>query len=178
MISKEYWKDFYKGHRFDEPSGFAQWVLPRIKGTLVDLGCGDGRDTHYFRAAGIRCYGVDASNEDVLIIKQDVSAFIKENESPDNVYTRFFWHAIPDDVQEEILDWTTGYLFIEARTTKDRPKNIYGKHDRNLVDVKKLEKQLKKKGFDIEYIHEGYGMSKFFDEDPHLVRIVAKRVVL
>lgn len=175
MIAKDYWKPFYKEHKFEEPSGFAQWALPEIQGTLVDLGCGDGRDTHYFLANGIRAYGVDASNEDVLIIKQDVNQFIKENECTDNVYTRFFWHAIDDETRENILKWTTGKLFIEARTTKDKPKNLYGKHDRNLVDVKKLQEMLEKYGFTTLKLYEGYGMSKYFDEDPHLVRVVAQK---
>lgn len=175
MISKDYWKPFYKTHTFDEPSGFAQYVASRIEGTLVDLGCGDGRDTSYFLRCGIRAYGVDAANEDVLIIKQDVNQFIKENESPDNVYTRFFWHAIDDETRQNILKWTKKNLFIEARTTKDKPQDLYGKHDRNLVDTAQLKKDLESHGFTIDYFHEGYGMSKFFSEDPHLVRVIAHK---
>jgi len=175
ILSKEYWKKFYQEHQFDEPSSFAQWVFPLIEGKLVDLGCGDGRDVHYFKKNGISCYGVDASHEDVFVIKQNVHAFMNENTSPDNVYTRFFWHAIDDDTRNHILDWTSNVLFIEARTTKDKPKDIYGKHDRNLVNVKDLEKSLKKHGFTIHRLHEGYGMSKYFEEDPHLVRVIAQK---
>lgn len=175
MIAKDYWKSFYKTHKFEEPSGFAQFVAPQIKGTLVDLGCGDGRDTHYFLRNGIRAYGVDAFNEDILIIKQDVNAFMKENECTDNVYTRFFWHSIDDDTRTHILKWTKKNLFIEARTTKDKPTGLYGKHEHNLVDTKELKKSLEEHGFTIDYFHEGYGMSKFFDEDPHLVRVIAHK---
>lgn len=175
MISKDYWKPFYKTHKFEEPSSFAQFVVERMKETVVDLGCGDGRDTTFFLRSGLRAYGVDASNEDVLIIKQDVNTFMKENECVDNVYTRFFWHAIDDDTREHILKWTKKNLFIEARTTKDKPKNLYGKHDRNLVDTDELKKALEEHGFTIDYFHEGYGMSKFFEEDPHLVRVIAHK---
>lgn len=175
MIAKDYWKPFYKNHRFEEPSGFAQWVLTRIKGTLVDLGCGDGRDLHYFLSMGVSAYGVDASHEDLFIIKQDVNAYMKENPCPDNVYTRFFWHAIDDETRRYILDWTKGSLFIEARTTRDKPKNVYGKHDRNLVDTDELRLMLKEYGFIIDFDHEGYGMSRYLDEDPHLVRIIAHK---
>jgi SAM-dependent methyltransferase len=177
MISKDYWKNFYKSHSFDEPSQFAQYVLPQLKGTLVDLGCGDGRDLHYFARHGIRAYGVDASNEDLFIIKQDVNAFIKENESADNVYTRFFWHAIDHETQLAILNWTKKNIFIEARTTLDQPKDLFGKHDRNLVDVEQLIKDLTDTGFKIDHLNQGYGMSRYFEEDPHLVRAIAHRVV-
>jgi Methyltransferase domain len=177
MISKDYWKHFYKSHSFDEPSQFAQFVLPRIKGNLVDLGCGDGRDLHYFARHGITCYGVDASNEDLFIIKQDVNSFIKENESIDNVYTRFFWHAIDHETQLNILKWAQKNIFIEARTTLDQPKDLFGKHQRNLVDVDQLVKDLTETGFKIDYIKQGYGMSRYFEEDPHLVRVIGHRVV-
>lgn len=175
MIAKDYWKPFYKEHRFEEPSPFAQWILPGLSGRLVDLGCGDGRDTHFFLRNGIQAYGVDASNEDVLIIKQDVHAFMKETESVDNVYTRFFWHAIDHDTQLEILKWTKNHIFIEARTILDKPKDLFGKHERNLVDPEVLKKDLIDNGFEISFFHQGYGMSKYFDEDPHLVRAVAFR---
>ena len=138
MLAKEYWRPFYKEHRFEEPSNFAVWALPEIKGTLVDMGCGDGRDLHYFLKQGISAYGVDASHEDLFIMKQNVDSYMKENPCPDNVYTRFFWHAIEDDTRLHILKWTKGKLFIEARTTRDKPKNLYGKHKRNLVDTKRL----------------------------------------
>ena len=177
MIAKNYWKDFYKSHSFGEPSPFALWARPFMDGSVVDLGCGDGRDVHYFLKTGLRAYGVDASNEDILIVKQDVNSFVKENPSPQNVYTRFFWHAIDTPTRENILSWVKGNLFIEARTTKDKPKNLYGKHDRNLVDTKELIKQLEDHNFTILKYMEGYGMSRFFDEDPHLVRVVASRVV-
>lgn len=177
MIAKDYWKDFYKSHKFEEPSSFALWARPYMRDTVVDLGCGDGRDVHFFLRDGLRAYGVDASNEDILIIKQDVNAFMKENESPENVYTRFFWHAIDNATREHILDWTKRMLYIEARTTKDKPKNLYGKHERNLVDTKELLAQLETKGYKVLKHIEGYGMSKFFEEDPHLVRVVAERVI-
>lgn len=175
MIEQKYWNDFYKAHKFDEPSSFAQFVIDKIDGDFVDLGCGDGRDLYFFLKNGKRGYGVDASNEDLFIIRQSVEAYIKENASPDNVYTRFFWHAIPRETQKDILKWTKKHIFIEARTIKDKPKDIYGKHDRNLVDVDQLGKDLGEAGFTVTKYLEGYGMSKYFDEDPHLVRIIATK---
>ena len=175
MISKDYWKNFYKEHKFDEPSSFAQFVLDKVDGEFVDLGCGDGRDLYFFLKNGKSGYGVDASNEDIFIMKQSVEAYIKENPSPENVYTRFFWHAIPRETQLDILKWAKKRIFIEARTTEDKPKDLYGKHERNLVDVEQLGVDLAEAGFTVTKFLQGYGMSKYFDEDPHLVRIIASK---
>lgn len=175
MIEREYWKTFYKEHKFEEPSPFAQYVLDSIDGDFVELGCGDGRDLYYFLKNGKSGYGVDACVEDIFIIKQVVETYLKENPCPDNVYTRFFWHSIPRETQLEILKWTKKRIFIEARTTKDKPKFLYGKHEINPVDIDQLGNDLTEAGFTVTKYLEGYGMSKYFDEDPHLVRIIAEK---
>lgn len=175
-MNKKFWNKIYdEGVVTIKPSRFARFCLPQIRGDAVELGCGNGRDVYYFHDNKVRIHGVDASNEDFLIMKQDVGAYMNQNPCPANVYTRFFWHAIEPDLQEKILDWTTGRLFIEARTTKDKPKNIVGKHKRYLVNEKKLLKQLKDKGFEVLSHESGTGFSPFAGEDPHLVRIVADR---
>ena len=113
---------------------------------------------------------MDAQAEGVFITTADVNDYIAEEKSPPNVYTRFFWHAIEDDTQNNILDWVKHKIFIEARTTTDEPKNLYGAHKRNQVDVKKLEKQLEDKGFKITHQEQGHGLSPYLGEDPHLFR--------
>ena len=174
-MNKEFWEKHYKKHKLSKPSKFAEWVAPQVVGDLVDLGCGDGRDLYYFMEQGIFCHGVDVANEDLLIIKQDIMEYISENEAPENVYARFFWHAITKQEQRAILDWTNNMIYIEARTTKDKPKNIIGAHKRNLVSVRGLVKDLRERGFTVLHKEEGTGLSPFRGEDPHLVRIVAQR---
>ena len=116
--------------------------------------------------------GVDSAFENELIKKQDVGKYIKENKSPKYVYTRFFWHAIERKLQLEILKWVSDYILIEARTTEDTPV-LYTNHDRNFVNVAQLVKDLKDNEFEIVYLHEGRGLSRYKNEDPHLVRCVA-----
>lgn len=176
-MNKEFWTTYYKDNKETEPSTFAQYVLPLVKGTLVDIGCGDGRDLYYFIKNEVSAHGVDASNEDVSIIRQNIMTYIKQNPSPDNVYARFFWHAIEREEQLAILDWCQGTIFIEARTKKDKPKNVIGKHKRNLVDTEKLKKDLEERGYEIEKFVERDGLSPYKGEDPHLVRVIAKRMV-
>jgi len=174
-MNKEFWTAHYKENKITEPSTFAQFVVDKVDGPLIDIGCGDGRDLYYLQSKGINAHGVDGSNEDMFIVKQNILSYMRENQSPDNVYARFFWHAIEREEQLAILDWTKRTIFIEARTNKDKPKNVIGKHDRKLVNVKRLLKDLKKYGFEVEHIEEGYGLSPYKGEDPHLVRVIAHK---
>ena len=175
MDNSKYWDNFYKGHQSMGPSSFAREVSPLILGRAVDLGAGDGRDVMYFvRDCGINIFGIDVSSETPLVKKQDIREFMVENESPDYVYTRFFWHAIDRETQLAILKWTKKWLFIEARTTEDAklPKH-FQQHERNYVNVPDLVKDIKDNGFQIVSFKEGRGMSKYEEEDPYLVRVVA-----
>lgn len=169
-MNKKYWKQFYEKALTLEPSSFAKFCLPYVKGDLIDLGCGNYRDTNYFLFHKINVDGIDE------VYGQKVEDYIKQNKSPKNVYARFFWHSIPRELQLAILKWTSGYVFIEARTTEDqlRPK-VFAKHERNFVDVGQLAKDLKDNGFQIIKLEEGTGFSKFKGEDPFLVRVIAKK---
>lgn len=161
------WKKFYRTHKFKQPSSFAKFILPWIKFQVLELGCGDGRDTKYFAQHNILAEGVDS------VYSFTVEDRIKEI-CPDYVYARFFWHAIDRKLQLAILKWTKKYLFIEARTTEDKKtKKVFENHKRNYVDVPQLVKDLKTYGFEIEYLKEGRGLSKYKKEDPYLVRVIA-----
>lgn len=175
-MDQKYWESFYKKSPKFKASSFARWCLPFIKGDLVDIGCGQGRDVHFFLENKIRAGGIDESFEDETIIKMNVKDYMARAESPRNVYARFFWHAIDRKLQRQILQWTKDTIFIEARTTEDETrKKTYKRHHRNFVSVPELVKDLKTMGFEIIRLHEGTGFSKYKDEDPHLVRVIAKR---
>jgi len=168
-----YWTQFYKTHRRQKESSFARLVEETIStgSVLVDLGCGDGRDTVFFTEQGIVATGVDKATTG-----ESVSHYIKNNTSPEYVYTRFFWHSIQRKDQLAILKWTKGTLFIEARTTEDKKRSkTFRKHKRYYVDIVNLLKDLKDNGFQITSLCEGTGFAKFKKEDPHLVRLIAKK---
>lgn len=172
-----YWKQFYENQERFSPSSFATICFPFLIGKTIELGCGNGRDLYYFRDNGVNIKGVDSAFENHYIIKSDVETYIKENKSPNFVYTRFFWHSIPDELQLKIIKWTKEYLFIEARTTEDKStKKIFNNHYRNYIDVSKLVAQLKENKFNIEFLIEGKGLSKMKSEDPHIIRLIARKV--
>lgn len=176
MNNKTYWEKFYKKNPKMKPSDFAEFSMRYIKGDLTELGAGNGRDTAFFLFNNIEAYAVDNAFESNCVEKSDVREYMKKNKSTTCVYTRFFWHAIDRKTQLEILKWTKKYLFIEARTTDDKDREkTYGDHDRNYVDVSQLVKDLKSRGFEIMFLSEGVGFSHMGSENPHLVRVVAKK---
>jgi tellurite methyltransferase len=175
-MNKSYWEKFYKTSKRLAPSSFAEFCLPYIKGKLTELGCGNGRDLLYFLYNNIEAYGVDEAFGSQFIEKQNVRDYIKTHKSNPYVYTRFFWHAISREDQLAILRWTKKYIFIEARTTEDKERmKVHVGHDRNYVDTALLLKDLKKYKFKIVYMFEGTGLSPYEKEDPHLVRVIAKK---
>jgi hypothetical protein len=171
LINKKYWNKFYENFKEEKPSSFARFCLPYIKGEMVELGCGNCRDLLFFSNKKIKCIGIDN------ILNIGAEDYIKNNKSPKYVYTRFFWHAIDRRLQLKILKWVKGWLFIEARTDEDKPKDLFGKHKRNLVNVSQLIEDLLKEGFIIRKFKQGKGLSPYKGENPHLVRIICQKNV-
>lgn len=173
-MNEKYWSGFYKSDEItNQPSSFAEYVRPLIKGNAIELGCGNNRDLTFFKTTlPFEIVGIDKASG------VDVEDYIKNGPCKfDYVYTRFFWHSITRQVQLMILRWTKAYLFIEARTTEDeKTVKIYDNHDRNYIYVPQLVQDLNDCGFEIIEMKEGKGMSIYKNEDPHLVRIIAKKV--
>jgi hypothetical protein len=174
-MNREYWKNFYVVSRENKPTEFAKFCDKIMNDKIVELGCGNGRDLNYFNRINRRAVGIDFGVSGDNIINMDLNSYIEEMDSPDNVYSRFFWHSIDRKLQLKILKWAKKYIFIEARTDKDNPRNLFGKHERNLVNVSKLIKDLLANNFDILYLVQGRGLSKMEDEDPFVVWLMAKK---
>ncbi|MEA2551141.1 MAG: hypothetical protein QOE25_910 [Actinomycetota bacterium] len=127
------WENFYATTTFDAPSPFFQWVVttPNLPGIVVDLGCGDGRDTFALARSSGTALGLDLS-EIGLRTAQQRSSTVPEQDRPSFVrcdfddrdalrsalesldrgpgsdavlwYGRFLLHALPPDTQEILLE--------------------------------------------------------------------------
>lgn len=210
----DYWNSYYSNHPVainNEESAFSRMALQYMETgkSLIEFGCGNGRDSLFFAASGIHVIGIDVSSNAIDMLNSVISSrtdmksaqFLCEDFSGECVlfqiqhdycYSRFTLHAITEDQQQRALKnaWSTlvagGMFFIEVRSVRD---DIYGKgecvgkhayifnsHFRRFIDKEELIFALKQIGFEILYEAEGRGFAPYKDEDPVIIRIVAKKV--
>ena len=203
----EYWNGFYQGKPdINHPSLFAMEVIKRIKGgNLIELGCGNGRDSIYFSNKGINVTAIDASDYAIsklqeLYEKNDNLTFVCDDfccskalfmRQFNYCYSRFSLHAVTEEQQNELVHNVYGALkengefFIEVRSVNDE---LYGKgelisrnaykyegHYRRFIVKEELEQLLVSVGFSIEYSEECRGFAPFGDDDPPIIRIIARK---
>lgn len=175
------WSKFYQENKApQEPSSFAQFILNQeLPGwRLIDLGCGNGRDA-YFLSQQYGVIGIDPGmlpkdSKNVYFFQekwQDAKHFI---ETADIVYSRFFLHAISNEEIAEILTLAPNYFCAEARAVGDKPV-VYPEHERNYINIDWLKQTAEWLGYDILHLEQGRGLAPYKDEDPLVVRIIAKR---
>jgi hypothetical protein len=139
-ITELHWSQFYRDHEPARASRFAMFVADQFDstGTLVEFGCGTGRDGIYFANRGWMTLCCDRSAEAIgradnvvqasgglparfQVVDADsaseVQAFLDAHTDdaadPLVVYLRFFLHAIDEDAQNTLLDTLTSALTRE-----------------------------------------------------------------
>lgn len=194
----EYWSNFYKQFAEEKPSSFAQFVedyIPNSKKycNMLEFGCGNGRDLRYFASKGHMIYGVDLActpeiGRNYVINVGDFTNLPRFN-NVGMIYSRFTMHSVDEAGEDRVLQWVTDNLAsddlfcVEARTIRD---SIYGvgvkvaehtyisDHFRRFIDpVKFLDKM--SYSFNVAYFLEDKNLSPYKDENPTLMRIIAKR---
>ena len=210
MYDKEFifWNKFYKSFKVIKPSSFAIFVLKKLKRSdeiLLDVGCGNGRDTFFFIRNKIKSIGLDISRQAInsnnrknigknFFIYKNFCKPLK-NKIQKNlfgyVYARFFIHAI--NLKEEKIFFANckkflkkdGKIFLEFRTIKDSffklgtkisKYEYFTDHYRRFIDIKMLKKRLKNYGFKIEYKKIGKNLAKYKKENPHVCRLILVHV--
>lgn len=202
-----YWNQYYEKElkELQAPSDFATFVLPYLKANkkLMDVGCGNGRDSLFFSSHGVEVTGVDASEAAIdRLNKYDIqnSMFVCDDfvtckalyqMQYDYFYSRWTIHAISERQENELLKNISmslkkgGLFFIEARSVADElygkgkevAKNsfVYNDHFRRFIDKVELKEKLEKLCFEVIYMKEGDNFSKTKESNPVLVRIIAKK---
>jgi len=207
--NKKFWNKFYKKKSLIiQPSNFSKFIKKNfvkkknIK-NILEIGCGNGRDTFYFSKYVKKIVSIDSSKQAIIKNKNDEKIrnniiFLKKNilyrfnilsKNFDLIYARFFLHTInsrEEDIFLYILKKLSNkktIIALEFRTTKDKLFNKGKKisknesitdHYRRFVEVNEFKNKLKNLNFKIIYFKQSINLSNFKKDNPHLCRIVFK----
>ena len=202
-----YWNAYYKGKPdIEYPSQFALEIGNQLKkpGTILDLGCGNGRDSIYFYKLGLRVTAIDASDTAIQMLQEQYDEeqihfrcddFVKSSEiyrsKYDYCYSRFSLHAIDESQEDELIANVyqalnpEGKFFVEVRSIHDelygkgeaagRNAYIFDGHFRRFIKREELEKKMLAAGFKIEYSNEQQGFAPFGETDPPIIRMILQK---
>lgn len=209
-MDKEYWDSYYKTHNVPgKPSPFAIYVGKEYcansnkKKTLIELGCGDGRDSVYFEKLGLNVTAIEQcpsainnlngnyANGSIRFIEDDFTAFnTKFEEKFDYAYSRFTLHAVKDENEDKVLKWVFenikegGLFLLEVRSTKDelfgKGEKVahntykYNNHNRRFVDFETIKAKISAYATILESVLDK-GLAVHKTEDPIIIRIVAQK---
>ncbi|SEQ51448.1 Methyltransferase domain-containing protein [Ectothiorhodospira magna] len=216
-----FWQHFYTTHALrHEPSPFARWCMQHHLTSgqrMLELGCGNGRDTFAFAGHGLALLAIDGCE---VAIRNNIAferSRQREGQSPrfqaldvkqintlpalhpvwfdgedrvNVVYSRFFLHAIPEVLEDQLLAFAGQYLpqnglmLHEFRTTQDplmqlgevlSPTERWTDHYRRFIDTAAFCQKVKRLGWKEIHFEERNGLARFGAEDPVVARVVLQR---
>ncbi len=147
---KNYWDLYYSNKKTKfKPSNFVKQISKKKfiskKSVVIELGCGDGRDTFFLSKKVKKMYAFDKStkiinrNKNLLSSKKNKNIFFSVGDIKNNeifkkikkikfsvIYARFFIHAINEKLENRLLNKLklmssqNCHICLEFRTTKDK----------------------------------------------------------
>ena len=208
--NKDYWKNYYQARlnaKEQEQSNFASFCVENYfdkDSRLIELGCGNGRDSVYFAKNGINVLGIDQCENVIEFLNKnhggknlvfqsgDFTDLPKADSKFDAVYSRFTLHSINATQQTRLFKWINenlkpnGILAIECRGYKnslyrlgvmvENDAFIYENHYRRFVKFEDLI-ELLSKDYEILFAKEDKGFAPFRDEDDFFVRVVGRKKI-
>jgi hypothetical protein len=201
-MNAEYWNSFYSKNTVTmQPSGFFMFVLDWLANngyasghSVVDIGCGNMRDSLAFAENGYRVIALDLStsigdsphkNITVIdgydVIGMDIKSSI--------YYCRFLVHSMEENYFDRFLKNihtemnASSVLFIETRAAsadKDKEKILFQSsvgdgHYRYLYSKSYLMEKFQALGFVVDFVAEGEDMAIYEDENPKIIRVILRR---
>jgi bifunctional enzyme CysN/CysC len=204
-----HWDDYY-AHRSvarQDPSPFAVAAAERMSGasSVLEVGCGNGRDTAYLVSLGHQVVGLDPSAAAIDLCRRTYAreGFDGEfavgvlpdhatqwKERFDVLYSRFVLHAMTE--AEELELWRDAatvmrpgaLLALECRSINDplarqgevlSPTERIAGHYRRFIVWDELQSRLHAAGFEITDHVESQGLAVHGEEDPVVIRVFAQR---
>lgn len=201
----KYRDDYYHKEKVPEDSSsYAKHVSEQLKigKSILEIGCGNGRDSKYFASNGYKVTSIDRSVEAINLCKKyesnnlifysgEINNIIDfKNKKFDAVYCRFVLHAMPIDEETSMLMKSydllsdDGFIFIECRSINDQlfhkgdvvspTERIYG-HYRRFIIADEIKDKLESIGFTVTSLIEDSGMAVCGEDDPVVIRISASK---
>lgn len=173
---------------------------------VIDIGCGNGRDLFALQGLAPKVVGLERSNYAVKAARSRVDSgsgiFVERgdvldpgtidevaakgrSEAPGGVlyYLRFFLNGLTASEEGVLFAELAAscmpgdYVAFEHRTDQDKDlKKALFRSYRRFVSPAETVAALKSYGMAIVYCEAGQGLAPYGREDPHVVRIIAKRV--
>ena len=207
----DFWENFYKEKSLPfEPSSFSKYCINNYiedckKCNLIELGCGNGRDSVLFSKLGCNVTAVDLASAEIEFLNSKFASnslkFVSTDFSKitdfskyNVIYSRFSLHAIDKISQDRLLlnlsssMTKNSLLCIEMRglnneyygrgiKLKEQENTFfYENHSRRFVDVDALSEFLKNNKFNVLESDEKKGRAPFKGTDYTFGRIIAKKL--
>jgi SAM-dependent methyltransferase len=206
----KHWGDFYNSRASDRvpdtPAPFALWVADQLQARqhILDVGCGNGRDSVFFAERGHRVTALDASPAARRLTRQlairhavnvrpvhlnlnDLSSMLPSGarfahlKKPPQIYARFLLHAIEGDARRNFFRWAQmiqrrgGTTYLEFRTWQGTLRaSAFPFHYRALLDPHRVIAEIERYGGTVVQREQGVGLARFESEDPRICRLVVR----
>jgi SAM-dependent methyltransferase len=206
----KHWGDFYRSRTSARvpttPSPFATWVADRLEPRqhVLDVGCGNGRDSVYFAEQGHRVTALDgtsrarrlarrlATEHSVRVRPQELNlndlfsaltsgARFAHLKHPPEIYARFLLDAVEADTRQTFFRWAQmiqrrgGTTFLEFRTWQGTLRaKAFPFHYRTLLDPSRVVAEIERYGGTVVHREQGVGLAPFENENPRICRLIVR----
>lgn len=184
-MNEDFWNEYYRKEMLlTGPSQFATFCAANFLtgvDTLIDAGCGSGMDARYF-SRFVDVLGIDKSPSAIAAttpwasLRFEVGDVTSMKFDCDAVYARWILHTLGSSAAESFLEnacKTTKLLMIETRSNKDDVAPATEGHFRRPVNLKSLIRGISRRGMSVTFSGEQRGWSRYGDDDPLLIRVIA-----
>lgn len=198
-LNKIFWVNYYKSTNDDinQHSTFAKFVCENYSKDckyILDLGCGNCRDSIFFSKNNIRQIeaidyngNIDKTYDNIEFIKEDVEIFLSNSSTLyDIIYMRWFLHAMPYEKAEKNFELSKNRLgkgnkiCIEVRSLNDKILTKNSNYDKNDFSYKTTHKRWLYSFEILEKLINKYNMKYIYiwkKDIFHLIKIL-KQIIL